>query len=88
MSMISYCTKVHLSKYNGSWVVSTKQIMNCNSQTTAMFVFFVFDKNCLIKSCSSFEDLLVYTILWSHVYWYKFFIHLRSLSIEWLKLRD
>jgi hypothetical protein len=55
--MISYDTKVHLSKCNGSWVISTKQTMNFNIQTAAMFVFFVFDKNGLIKSCSSFEDL-------------------------------
>jgi hypothetical protein len=38
--MISYYTKVHLSKCNGSWVVSTKQTMNFNFQTAAMFVFF------------------------------------------------
>jgi hypothetical protein len=42
MSMISYYTKVNLSKYNGSWVVSTKQTMNFNIQTAAMFVFFCF----------------------------------------------
>jgi hypothetical protein len=57
--MISYCTKVHLSKRNGSWVVSTEQAMNFNIKTAAMFVFYVFDKNGLIKSCSSFEDLSV-----------------------------
>jgi hypothetical protein len=67
MSMISYYTKVHLSKCNSSWVVSTKQNKNFNIQTAAMFVFFVFDKNGLIKSCSSFEDLSVYKISWSHV---------------------
>jgi hypothetical protein len=61
MSMISYCTKGHLSKCNGSWVVSTEQTMNFNIQTAAMFVFF-FYKNGLIKSCSSFEDLSVYNI--------------------------
>jgi hypothetical protein len=49
MSMISYRTKVHLSKCNGSWVVSTKLTMNFNIQMAAMFVFFVFDKNGLIK---------------------------------------
>jgi hypothetical protein len=55
MSMISYYTKVHLSKCNGSWVVSTKQTMNFNIQTAAMFVFFfLFDKNGRIESCSSF----------------------------------
>jgi hypothetical protein len=40
--MISYYTKVHLSKCNGSWVVSTKQNMNFNIQMAAMFVFFCF----------------------------------------------
>jgi hypothetical protein len=40
MSMISSYTKVQLSKCNGSWVVSTKQTMNFNIQTAAMFVFF------------------------------------------------
>jgi hypothetical protein len=47
--MISYYTKVHLFKCSGSWIVSTKQNMNFNIQTAAMFVFFVFDKNGLIK---------------------------------------
>jgi hypothetical protein len=82
MSMISYYTKVHLSTCNGSWVVSTKQTMNCNIQTAAMFVFFVFDKNGLLKSCSAFEDISVYKISWSHVDWCKFFIHLRSLNVR------
>jgi hypothetical protein len=51
-------------------------------QTAAMFVFYVFDKNGLIKSCSSFEDLLVYKISWSHVDWCKFCIHLRRLNVR------
>jgi hypothetical protein len=82
MSMISYYTKVHLSKCNGSWVVSTERTMNFNIQTAAMFVFFVLDKNCLIKSCSSFEDLSVYKISWSHIDWCKFCTHLRSLNVR------
>jgi hypothetical protein len=82
MSMISYYTRVHLSKCNGSWVVSTKQTMNFNIQTAAMFVFFVFDKNGLIKSYSSFEDLSVYKVSWSHVDWCKFCIHFRSLNVR------
>jgi hypothetical protein len=45
MSMISYFTKVHLSKYNGSWVVSTKQTMNFNIQLVAMYFFFCFVSN-------------------------------------------
>jgi hypothetical protein len=56
--------------------------MNFNIETAAMFVFFVFDKNGLNKSCSSFEDLSVYNISWSHVDWCKFCIHLRSLNIR------
>jgi hypothetical protein len=82
MSMISYYTKVHLSKCDGSWVVSTKQTMNFNIQMAAIFVFFVFDKNGLIKSYVSFEDLSVYKISWSHIDWCKFCIHLRSLNVR------
>jgi hypothetical protein len=82
MSIISSYTKDHLAKCNGSWVVSTKQTMNFNIQTAAMFVFFVFDKNGLIKSCPSFEDLSVYKILWSHVEWCKFCMHLRSSNVR------
>jgi hypothetical protein len=80
--MISYYTKAHLPKYNGSWVVSTKQTMNFNIQLATMFVFFVFYKIGLIKSCSSFEDLSVYKISCSHVDWWKFCIHLRSLNVR------
>jgi hypothetical protein len=88
--MISYYTKVHLSKYNGSWVVSTKQTMNFNIQTAAMFVF-LFDKNGLIWSCLSFEDISVYKISWSHVVWWKFTSTSEvwtSAILEWLKVRD
>jgi hypothetical protein len=81
MSMIFDYTKVHLSKCNGSWVVSTKQTMNFNIQLAAMFVFFAFDKNGPIKSYSSFEDLSVYKISRSHVDWCKFCIHLRSSNV-------
>jgi hypothetical protein len=56
--------------------------MNYNIQTAAMFVFFVFDKNGLIESCSSFEDLSVYKISRSHVEWCKFCIHLRSSNVR------
>jgi hypothetical protein len=56
--------------------------MNFNIQTAAMFVFCVFDKNSLIKSCSSFDDLSVYKISWSRVDWCKFCIHLRSLNVR------
>jgi hypothetical protein len=84
--MIFYCTKLHLTNYNGSWVVSIKQNMKFNFQPAAMFVFFVYHKNGLIKSSPSFEDLSAYKIPWSHVDWCKFCIHLRSLKC--LKVRD
>jgi hypothetical protein len=80
--MISYYTKVHLSKCNGSWVVSTKETMHFNIQLAVMFVFFASDKKGLIKSCSFFEDLSVYKISCSHVNWCKFCIHLRSLNVR------
>jgi hypothetical protein len=84
ISMINtlFQSSFHLSKYNGSWVVSTKQNVDFNIQTAAMFVFFVFNKNSLIKSCSSFEDLSVHKISWSHVDRWKFFIHLRRLNVR------
>jgi hypothetical protein len=47
--MISYYTKVHLSKCNGSWVVSTQQTMNFNIQTAAMCVFLFLTKMVLLK---------------------------------------
>jgi hypothetical protein len=56
--------------------------MNFDIQLAAMFVFLVFDKNGIIKSCSSFEDLSVYKISCSHVDWCKFCIHLRSLNVR------
>jgi hypothetical protein len=56
--------------------------MNFNIQTAAMLVIFVFDKNGVIESCSSFEDLSVYKIPWSHVDWCKFCIHVRSLNVH------
>jgi hypothetical protein len=92
MSMISYYTTVHLSTCNSSWVVSTKQTMNFNIQLAAMFVFFVFDKNGLLNSCSSFEALSVYTqfhgptltgasFASTSVVW-------TSAILEWLKVQD
>jgi hypothetical protein len=56
--------------------------MNFNIETATMFVFFVFDKNGLIKSCSSFQDLSEYKISWSHVDWCKFCIHLISFNVR------
>jgi hypothetical protein len=54
--MVSYYTKAHLVQRFMSCLF--KKNMNFNIQTAATFVFF-FDKNGLIKSCSSFEDLSV-----------------------------
>jgi hypothetical protein len=92
MSLISYYTKVHLSKWNGSWVVSTKQTINLNIQTAAMFVFFVFDKNGLIKSCSSFEDISVFLKFHGPTLTGASFASTSevwtSTILEWLTLRD
>jgi hypothetical protein len=52
--MISYNTKVHLSKCIGSWVVSTKQNTNFNIQMAAMFVFFL-TKMVLLKVVYPFK---------------------------------
>jgi hypothetical protein len=56
--------------------------MNINIQTAAMFVFFVFNKNGLIKSCLSFEYLSLHKMSWSHVDWCKFCSHLRSFNVR------
>jgi hypothetical protein len=56
--------------------------MNFKIQAAVTFVFFVFITNGLVKSCSSFEDLSVYNISWSHVEWCKFSIHLRRLNVR------
>jgi hypothetical protein len=48
----------------------------------AMFVFFVFDKNGLIKSCSSFDNLSAYKISLPHVDWCKVCIPLRNLIVR------
>jgi hypothetical protein len=56
--------------------------MNFNIQLASMFVFFIFDKNGLIKSCLSFEYLSVYRISCSHVDWRKFCIHLIGFNVR------
>jgi hypothetical protein len=63
-----------LSPQNKIWILTFKR--------PPYSYFFVFDKNGRIKSCSSFEDLSVYKISYSHVDCCKFCIHLRSLNIR------
>jgi hypothetical protein len=81
MSMSFYFTKLLLSKCNVSRVVSIKQNINFKFQLPAMFILLIFCIIGLIKSCSS-EDLSAYKVWWSHVDWWKFYIHLRSLSVH------
>jgi hypothetical protein len=86
--MISYYTKVHLSKCNGSWVVSTKQTMNFNIRHIRIFCFW---QNDVIK--------VVYPLKFYH--YTKFHgptlngVSFASTSevwtsaiLEWLKVRD
>jgi hypothetical protein len=56
--------------------------MNFNIQPPPSFVFLVFHKNCLIKNCSSFEDLSAYKMSWFHVDWCKFSIRQRNLNVH------
>jgi hypothetical protein len=81
MSTIFHCTILSLSRYNGLWVVAIKND-NLTYQPPAMFIFFVFRKNGLMKSCSSSEDLSEYEILWPYVEWWKSCIHLRCLNVR------
>jgi hypothetical protein len=73
--VICLSTTVHeLSPQNKLWILTSKR-PPCS-------YFFVFGKNGLIKSCSSFENLSVYKIPWSHVDWCKFCNHLRNLNVR------
>jgi hypothetical protein len=51
------------------------------SEPPVTFIFLVFRKTGLIKSCLSFEDMLAYKITWSRIDWCKFYIYLSSLKI-------
>jgi hypothetical protein len=80
MLMIFHFTKLRLSKCNGSWVASIKQNVNFKFQPLAMFIFLVYRKSSIIKSCSSSEDLSSYNVSWSHADWWKLCIHLTSMN--------
>jgi hypothetical protein len=58
------------------------QNMNFKIQPPSTFVFLVFYKSELIKSCSSFHDLSAYKISWPYVDGCKFCIHPRSLNVH------
>jgi hypothetical protein len=49
VSMIFYCTILHLSKCNSSWAVSIKQNKNFNFQLPSTFIFLVFQKTVKLK---------------------------------------
>jgi hypothetical protein len=86
ISMICSCAKLHLYTCNASWVVSVKQNINFNVQSSSSFVFwflFCFLHNSgVTESCSSLEDLSAYKISWSHVESCKFCIHLTCLNVR------
>jgi hypothetical protein len=67
-----------LSPWNEMW------ILTFNRPPHSYFWFFknnfVFFSNCLIKSCSSFEDVSAYKVSWSHVDWSRFLTNIRSLN--------
>jgi hypothetical protein len=90
MSIFSYYAKVHLSKCNGSWVVSTKETMNFNIQTAAMFVFF-FTKMVLLKVVHRLE-IYQYTSFHGPTLAGASFASISevwtSAILEWLKVRD
>jgi hypothetical protein len=69
----------HRGEYEGD---SFLQNMVFNFQPASMFVFLVFSKNCLVKTCSSLENLWPHNISWSDVDGFKFWIHLSSSSVH------
>jgi hypothetical protein len=89
--MISYYTKVHLSKCNGSWIVSTEQTMNFNIQTAAMFVFLLLTKMVKLKVVHPLK-IYQYTKFHGHTLTGASFANTSkvwtSAILEWLKIRD
>jgi hypothetical protein len=82
MSMISYYTKVNLSKCNGSWVVSAKQTMNFNIQLAPCSYFLFLTKMVSLKVVHPLKIYQYTKPSCSHVDWCKFCIHLRSLNVR------
>jgi hypothetical protein len=82
ISTIFHCIKLHLSKCNGTRVVSSRQYVHFKFEPQAMFVFLVSCKTGLKESCPSSEELSVYKISRSYVDWCKFCIQLSSMKIE------
>jgi hypothetical protein len=75
------------------WVITIKQNMNLKFEPPCRFVFLVFYKDGLNKSCLFFWGSISTQncIIWSHIDWCQFCTHLRNLNIchlEWSKLRD
>jgi hypothetical protein len=81
MFTIFHCTTLHLFKWNSSWIVSIKQNVNFKFQLPNMFIFVRFCKSGPVKSCSSSQDLWACNILWCHINWFKFWIHLRGVKV-------
>jgi hypothetical protein len=79
-----HCTKLPLSKYNGSWVVSMKLKANFSFQPRAMFVFLDFIKMILLK--------VVYPLkIYQYTKFYGSSLSGASMNVrhlKWLKLRD
>jgi hypothetical protein len=76
------CIEINLSKCNGSWVVSIKQvwILNFNRRT---YSYFWFPAKIFLRKCIHSLKIYQYTkIPWFHVKWWKFNIHLRSLNVR------
>jgi hypothetical protein len=69
MPITIYYTKLRLSTYYGSRVVSIKQNVNCKSQPHAMYALFVFRKSGHVKSSPSSTDLSARKIPQSQVGW-------------------
>jgi hypothetical protein len=80
--MIFYCTKLHVSKCNVSWVVSIKQNTNPNFQPRSTFEFLPLVKMFLLKVVPHIEDRAAYKSSSSHVDRCKFCIHIRSLNVS------
>jgi hypothetical protein len=93
MFMIFYCTELHLSKSNGSWVLSMKQNMDFNFQLPSTFVSFLF---CFSQKWS--HKKVQHFKIYQHTEFYGYMLTDASFAptsdvrmsaiLKWLKLQD
>jgi hypothetical protein len=86
--MISYYTKVHLSKCNGSWAVSTKQTTNFNIQLAVILYFLFLTKMVSLKVVHPLKITKFHVPTLTDASFASISEVWTSAILEWLKVRD